>query len=134
MQKLSEEIIKKLINAALEVRKHSYNPYSKFGVGAAILTDNDTIISGTNIENVSFGLTICAERCAIFNAISQGYKHFKALAVITEDGSTPCGACRQVIKELCGNIPIIIAKTDKSYRIVEINELLPQAFNTHVAQ
>jgi cytidine deaminase len=133
MKELSEETIQKLINAALEVRKRSYNPYSKFGVGAAVLADNNTIIVGTNVENVSFGLTICAERCALFNAISLGYKNFTTLAVVTEDGSTPCGACRQVIKELCGNIPIIIGKTDTSYRIVEMDELLPQAFHTHVS-
>ena len=134
MKKLSEDLIKKLINAASNVRKNSYNPYSKFAVGAVVLMDDDSIVGGTNVENVSFGLTICAERSALFNAVSQGYKKFKALALVTEDGSTPCGACRQVILELCGNIPIIITKTDDTYRITQTNDLLPQAFYTHVNQ
>lgn len=129
---IAEETIKNLITHALDARKNSYNPYSKFAVGAAVLTDNDKIISGTNIESVSFGLTICAERVALFKAVSEGYRNFKALAVVTDDASTPCGACRQVIWELCGNIPIIIATPNYHYNIVASSELLPKPFSAHV--
>ena len=129
---IAEETIKILISQALDTRKNSYNPYSKFAVGAAVLTDDDKIISGTNIESVSFGLTVCAERVALFKAVSEGYRNFKALAVVTDDGSTPCGACRQVIWELCGNIPIIIAMPDYQYNIAMSSELLPKPFSAHV--
>jgi len=130
--KPSEEIIKKLISTALDARKNSYSPYSKFSVGAAVLTDDDKIISGTNIENISFGLACCAERVALFKAVSEGHKKFKALAVVTDDGSTPCGACRQVILELCGDIPIIIATPDYKYEVINLSTLLPRPFSTHV--
>lgn len=129
---MKQEIIKKLIEAADKARKNAYAPYSKFHVGAAVLTDDDTIIPGVNIESISFGLTCCAERAALFSAVSQGFKKFKALAVITDDGSTPCGACRQVISELCGDIPIIIAKSPTDYYIQSSKELLPNAFNPHL--
>jgi len=131
---LSEEIIKKLIEQALEARTFSYNPYSHYAVGAAILTDNNQIIRGTNIESGSFGLTCCAERVALFKAVSDGYKNFKALALVTDDGSPPCGACRQVIWELCGDIPIIIAKPNFQYTIMNLSNLLPHPFNPHVIQ
>ena len=130
---ISEETIKKLISEAVQVRKNAYNPYSKFAVGAVLLTNDNNIITGTNIENCSFGLTMCAERVAIFTAISQGYKHFKALALVTDDGSTPCGACRQVIWELCGDIPVVIATPDYHYHIKMASELLPTPFAAHVA-
>ena len=128
---LTPDTIKKLIDEAIKVRKNSYNPYSKFAVGATVLTNDGKIISGTNIENISFGLTVCAERVALFNAISQGYKNFSALAVVTEDGSSPCGACRQVILELCGNIHVIIAQPNYEYTVVKAEDLLPLPFKTH---
>ncbi len=130
---ISEETIKKLISEAVQVRKNAYNPYSKFAVGAVLLTNDNKIITGTNIENCSFGLTMCAERVAIFTAISQGYKHFKALVLVTDDGSTPCGACRQVIWELCGDISVVIATPDYHYHITMASELLPKPFAAHVA-
>jgi len=129
---MKQETINKLIVTADKARSHAYAPYSNFQVGAAVLTDNNTIITGVNVESGSFGLTCCAERVALFNAVSQGYKKFKALAVVTNDGSTPCGACRQVIYELCGNIPIIIAKAPESYYIQHMEELLPNAFKPHL--
>jgi len=122
--------MEKLIQAARLARKNSYAPYSKYKVGAAVLTDDDTIISGCNVESSSYGLTCCAERVALFSAISKGYNKFKALAVITENGGTPCGACRQVIWDLCGNIPIYIADDDGNVEKTTSKELLPSAFDS----
>jgi len=119
----------KLINAARLARKFSYSPYSKYKVGAAVLTDDNTIISGCNVESSSYGLTCCAERTTLFSAISNGHNKFKALAVITKDGGTPCGACRQVIWDLCGDIPIYIADENGKVEETTSKTLLPKAFN-----
>ncbi|MBQ7908366.1 MAG: cytidine deaminase [Elusimicrobiaceae bacterium] len=102
--KLTKEIIEALADAAVAVKKNSYSPYSHFKVGAAVLTDNGQIYSGTNIENSSYGLTICAERNAIFKAVCAGHRRFAALALCTDevkgsDFGTPCGACRKVMTE-----------------------------------
>jgi len=121
--------MKKLIDAARLAQKYSYSPYSKYKVGAAVLTDDNTIISGCNVESSSYGLTCCAERTALFSAIAQGYNKFKALAVITKNGGTPCGACRQVIWDLCGDIPIYIADENGKIDETTSNELLPKAFD-----
>lgn len=96
------EIDEKLFAAAQEAAEKSYSPYSKFRVGAAILCEDGSIVTGTNVENRSFGLTICAERSAVVAAISEGKKNFKAIAIATPDASypvSPCGACRQVLSE-----------------------------------
>lgn len=121
--------MQKLINAAQLAQKNSYSPYSKYKVGAAVLTEDDTIISGCNVESSSYGLTCCAERTALYSAISMGHSKFKALAVITKDGGTPCGACRQVIWDLCGDIPIFIASETGELESTTSKELLPNAFN-----
>ena len=121
--------MKKLINAARLAKKNSYSPYSKYRVGAAVLTDNDTIISGCNVESSSYSLTCCAERTALFSAISNGHNKFKALALITKDGGTPCGACRQVIWDLCGDIPIYIADENGNVDETTSKALLPKAFD-----
>ena len=121
--------MEKLINAARLAKKYSYSPYSKYRVGAAVLTDNDTIISGCNVESSSYSLTCCAERTALFSAISNGHIKFKALAVITKDGGTPCGACRQVIWDLCGDIPIYIADENGNIDETTSKALLPKAFD-----
>ena len=126
---MKEKEIQKLINRAIVARKTSYSPYSHFGVGAALLCDDDTVYEGCNIENASYGLTNCAERTAIFKAVSEGHKRFKALAVVadTEEPCSPCGACRQVISEF--EIPrIIMANLKGDYTVVEIDELLPFRF------
>ena len=99
---------KLLVQAAKEARKNAYAPYSKFKVGAALLTTDNKITLGGNIENASYGLTVCAERVAIFKAVSEGYKKFKALAVVTKDGSYPCGACLQVMAEFAPGLTVII--------------------------
>jgi len=121
--------MEKLINAARLAKKNSYSPYSKYRVGAAVLTDDDTIISGCNVESISYSLTCCAERTALFSAISNGHNKFKALAVITKDGGTPCGACRQVIWDLCGDIPIYIADENGNVDETTSKALLPKAFD-----
>jgi len=121
--------MKKLIDKARLAQKNSYSPYSKYRVGAAVLTDNDTIISGCNVESSSYSLTCCAERIALFSAISSGHNKFKALAVITKDGGTPCGACRQVIWDLCGDIPIYIADENGNVDETTSKTLLPNAFD-----
>ena len=119
-----EELIKKAIIA----QKQAVAPYSNYPVGAALLTDNDSIILGCNIESKAYPTTLCAERVAIFSAISQGYKHFSAMALITQDGAYPCGSCRQIIHEYADNIPIYIAKDVENYVTQTISDLLPFPF------
>lgn len=121
--------MEKLIKKARLAQKNSYAPYSKYKVGAAILTEDDTIISGCNVESSSYGLTCCAERVAIYSAITKGHNKFKALAIFTENGGTPCGACRQVIWDLCGDIPIYIADENAKVHETTSKNLLPDAFD-----
>ncbi len=121
--------MEKLIKKARLAQKNSYAPYSKYKVGAAILTEDDTIISGCNVESSSYGLTCCAERVAIYSAITKGHNKFKALAIFTENGGTPCGACRQVIWDLCGDIPIYIADENAKVYETTSKNLLPDAFD-----
>lgn len=120
----------KLIKEAEKARKKAYTPYSKFKVGAAVLCDDGKIFSGCNIENASFGLSICAERVAFFKAISEGSTKIKAIAVIgnTNKPCSPCGACRQVISEFGEDIPLIMTNLKGDVRIKKIKELLPEAF------
>jgi len=121
---------KKLINEAEKIRKRAYTPYSKFKVGAAVLCVDGKIFTGCNIENASFGLAVCAERVAIFKAISEGSTKFKAIAVVgdTDKPCSPCGACRQVISEFGEDIPLIMANLKGDVKIKKIKELLPEAF------
>ena len=126
---MKEKDIQKLINRAIVARGKTYSPYSNFGVGAALLCEDGTIYEGCNIENASYGLTNCAERTAIFKAVSEGQTKFKALAVVadTEGPCAPCGACRQVISEF--EIPrIIMANLRGDYTVVELEGLLPFRF------
>lgn len=118
----------KLIRAALEASKQSYSPYSNFRVGAALLTDKGTIYTGTNVENRSYGGTICAERTAIVKAVSEGERTFKAIAIISPDYDKPlppCGMCRQFLAEFGNDIKVIIADNKLNYRVLTIAELLP---------
>ncbi len=121
-----------LIDKAIEARQFAYTPYSNFKVGAAVLTEDDTIYSGCNIENASFGATNCAERTAIFKAVSEGHKVIKAIAVIGDPKSFtyPCGICRQVIVEFAKDekIPVIIIKNKEEYFIKTLEEILPGSF------
>lgn len=118
--------------AAKKAREHAYSPYSKFAVGAAIMSDEGVIFQGCNIENSSFGLTNCAERTAIFSAIAQGVTNFKALAVIgdTDEPISPCGACRQVLVEFCaGNMPVYLSNLQGDVMETTVAQLLPGAFS-----
>ena len=119
---------KLLVQAANQARKNAYAPFSKFEVGAAVLTADGKLFTGCNIENASYGLTICAERVAIFKAVSEGYRKFKALAVVTSDCSYPCGACLQVMAEFAPNLTVIISNGKSKTKILQLKELLPKAF------
>ncbi|KAJ8586376.1 cytidine deaminase [Rhizopogon salebrosus TDB-379] len=126
----------RLLQAAVEAKTFAHVPYSKFRVGAALLTQDGEIIRGANIENASYGGTICAERTAIVKAVSEGKVKFAALAVTTDVASpiAPCGMCRQVIREFCPlNMPILLAASDYSKRDDGVKEctleqLLPHSF------
>jgi cytidine deaminase len=109
---LSREQRELLIEAAQQVRKWAYIPYSHYAVGAALLTASGRVYDGTNVENASFPLSNCAERTAIFKAVSEGEKEFLAIAVVTDNGGTPCGACRQVMAEFGMDTIVIIADKD----------------------
>lgn len=122
--------IQKLMDCAIKARENAYSPYSHFAVGAALLCEDGTLYEGCNIENASYGLTNCAERTAIFKAVSEGHIKFKALAVVadTEGPCAPCGACRQVMAEF--KIPLIImGNLMGNIKIVTIEELLPFSFS-----
>jgi|TARA_B100000929_G_scaffold16620_1_gene13205 cytidine deaminase len=120
-----------LISKAIQMMKMSRAPYSSYSVGAAIKIDEEIIVGGCNIENASYPLSICAERTALFSAIAQGYNQFIAMAVATKNGGTPCGACRQVIWELCGDIPIYICDNDGIINETTSRALLPAPFEKH---
>lgn len=123
-------IYDKLIESARKAKKNSYSPYSRFRVGSALLTSDGKIYTGCNIENSSFSLTICAERTALFKAISEGKKKFKAIVVSSdnEEFAFPCGACRQVINELAGDIDIILTNGKKKIKKFRTSDLLPYPF------
>lgn len=122
-----------LVKQAIEARKQAYTPYSKFQVGAALLTKNQRVFLGCNVENASYGLTNCAERTAIFKAVSEGEKEIVAIAIVgdTEGPISPCGACRQVISEFATeNTKIILANLKGDIVETSIHELLPGFFSS----
>ncbi len=121
---------KQLIAQAAQARENAYAPYSNYRVGAAVLTGDGRIFSGVNVENAVYPLCICAERVAIAKAVSAGARRIVALAVVTANGGTPCGSCRQVIREFgAPETPILIAKPDGSYRERALDDLLPESFS-----
>ncbi len=121
--------IKLLIEKALEAQEKAYVPYSKFRVGACLLTEDDKIYTGCNIEIASYSPTICAERTAIFKAVSEGHKKIKAIAVVGDSDFTfPCGVCRQVIREFGKDAKIIIANSVDDYKVFTLDEILPHSF------
>ncbi len=120
---------KKLVQKAIDMRKRAIAPYSDYRVGAAVQTKNDEIIGGCNVESSSYGLTCCAERVAIYRAVAKGNTDINALAVATENGGSPCGACRQVIWDICGDIPVYISDEKGRIRETSSRELLPDAFD-----
>lgn len=121
-----------LLLKAQEAMSRAYAPYSTYCVGAALLTKEGEIIQGCNVENASYGLTLCAERAAVMNAISQGFREFSAIAIVTRDGGTPCGACRQVLNEF--NPHMLIITLDETGHVTfegPLHVLLPEAFGPH---
>lgn len=119
-----------LIEAARKARDHAYIPYSRFGVGAALLTADGRLFTGCNVENASYGLTCCAERTAMFKAVSEGAIQFAAIAVIADAPGpvSPCGACRQVMAEFAPAMRVLLANLKGEVRVTSVQELLPGAF------
>ena len=136
---MTAEQRQRLAQAACEIRKHAHAPYSKFRVGAALLTASGKIFAGCNVENASYGLTICAERAAVFAAVTAGEgkageaNDWVAMAVATPGGHSPCGACRQVLVEFAPNLPILLVDSDRpdspeGVRETDMATLLPGRF------
>jgi cytidine deaminase len=121
-----------LITAATQSRENAHAAYSNFRVGAALRATSGRIFNGCNVENATYGLTICAERVAIFKAISEGERGFDAMAVVTDTDSLtpPCGACRQLIWEFCGDIPVILANLKGKIEIIPMKGLFPKPFDS----
>jgi len=120
-----------LVRQALDVRANAYAPYSKYKVGAALLSKEGRTFTGVNVENAAYPVTICAERTAVFKAVSEGVLDFLAIAVVTDDGGTPCGSCRQVLSEF--GLDTLVLLVDKDGQIVleqTVRELLPGAFTS----
>ncbi len=120
-----------LVQRALKAREKAYAPYSHFKVGAAILSTDGEVFTGCNVENASYGLTVCAERVALFKAVTMGRRSFSAIAIAagTSDYCSPCGACRQVLAEFGGSTKVYMANCKGEYREMTVAELLPAAFN-----
>lgn len=119
-----------LFLAAREAREEAYAPYSDFSVGAALRTKDGTIVTGSNVENASYGLSMCAERVALFKAASEGYRYPEALAVAgdDEDPAPPCGACRQVMREFNGEMRIVYGTDPGNLTVKTLSDLLPDSF------
>ena len=127
-----------LIENAIEARKMAYTPYSKYKVGAALLSSHNKIIKGCNIENAAYGPTNCAERTAFFKAVSEGVKEFSAIAIVGglenetdlfSGYAFPCGVCRQVMREFCDSeFEIVVARSTDDYKVYTLGELLPESF------
>ncbi len=118
-----------LVERAREVRNHAYAPYSEYPVGAALLTRSGNVFEGVNVENAAYPTTMCAERNAVFTAVSQGERAFDVIAVVTENGGEPCGACRQVLSEFGLDLLVIAADAHGNIKMqAKLSELLPNAF------
>jgi cytidine deaminase len=128
---LSEESLQQLIETAKAARLRSIAPFSNFLVGAAVKTEGGKVYTGCNVESASYGLTVCAERVAIWKALSEGERQFTELAIIadTKALTPPCGTCRQIIWEFCKNATIVLANLRGESEVVSIRELLPRAFD-----
>lgn len=117
-----------LIDLARTARKKAYSPYSHYKVGAALLGKSGKVYTGCNVENASYGHTVCAERTAVLKAVSEGETEFEAMAVVTKNGGSPCGACRQVLSEFAPRLTIYIADKSGEYRTTTMKKLLPDSF------
>jgi len=137
-----DELYKKLRICAMEARRFSYSPYSDYSVGAALLCKNGSIVTGSNIENASYGATVCAERTAFFKAISEGKKEFVAIAISggikneDADYAYPCGICRQVMREFCDEdvFKIFVVRSEEEYEEYLLKDLLPKSFGPNNLQ
>ena len=125
---VTEEQRTALLNAACQIREMAHAPYSHYKVGAAILTGDGRIFSGVNVENASYGLSNCAERTAVFSAVTAGAKRILAVAVCTDNAGSPCGACRQVLAEFGGDIPVWLTDTAGNVRQTTLHTLIPDHF------
>ena len=126
---LSREERERLVVAAMEVRRRAYAPYSRFRVGAAILGQDGSMHVGCNVENASYGLTLCAERAAVASAIARGSHQWRAIAIASRGGVTPCGACRQALREFASDLLVIcVDATNGSHKEYRLADLLPHAF------
>jgi cytidine deaminase len=126
---LKDEIRQTLVDAATQARRWAYVPYSHYAVGAALLTASGKIYDGVNVENAAYPTTMCAERVAVFKAVSEGERQFTAIAVVTSNAGTPCGSCRQVLSEFGLDTVVIIADAQGNIRQeTTVAELLPGAF------
>ena len=125
--------LQQLIDAAATARERAFAPYSNFQVGAAVETADGKFFTGCNIESATYGLTMCAERVAIWKALSEGETSFTRIAVVvdTEELTPPCGSCRQIIWEFCGDIPVTMANLHGKTETMRMSELLPKAFDSH---
>ena len=126
MEKTKSAILK---DRARKASENSHSPYSGYAVGAAVETADGEIFSGCNVESSSYGLSICAERNAIFAAVANGHRKFKALAVYSSNGATPCGACRQIIWDICGEIPVYMISDSDDEKMLLSSQLLPEPFD-----
>lgn len=127
---LEAEVMRELINQAQAAYRQAYVPYSHYPVGSAVLFSSGKIYTGCNVENASYGLTVCAERNAIFQAVARGERELKgiAIAVPTDGFPAPCGACRQVIREFAMDCPVILVNGEGQTRLTRLKTLLPEAF------
>lgn len=134
---LTQTLIQELVTAAIQARRNAYTPYSRYQVGAALLTGGGQVVTGCNIENAAYGPTNCAERTAFFKAVSEGIRTFRAIAIVgSPEGEAltqyayPCGVCRQVMMEFCNpaDFQIIVAKSREDYKVMTLEALLPEGF------
>ena len=125
---LTDELRENLVQTAIQARQWAYAPYSNYQVGAALLTESGRIYDGANVENAVYPVGTCAERVAVYKAVSEGERQIKAIAVVTKDGGTPCGACRQVLSEFGPDADVIIAREDgEVLQETTVSALLPGA-------
>jgi len=132
---INKEERQSLIDLANEARRRAYAPYSKYPVGAALRTKTGRLFTGVNVENAAYPMTMCAERVAIFKAVSEGENEFEVIAVVTNNGGSPCGGCRQVMAEFGLDTIVLIADGEgKLQKVLTVAELLPDAFTPHQLQ
>lgn len=117
-----------LLQCAIEAREYAYAPYSHYKVGAALLTASGKVYTGCNIENAGYTSSVCAERTAVFKAVSEGERIFKAITVVTINGGAPCGVCRQVLREFAPDLTVIIGDMEGNSQILTLPDLLPYSF------